>query len=71
MIKKVPYTTTTKITSEASNVEPKDRENTKKRPRRENEGKGVESLKMKFGGKKYGTQSTEKRTNNSCTTCKK
>ena len=45
-------------TTEASNIETKDSENTITRARRENPGKVVERLEMKFVGNKYGTQFT-------------
>ena len=44
------------ITAEASNKEVKERENISTMPRRANSVKGVERLKMKFMGKKYGAQ---------------
>ena len=43
-------------TAESSNIETKERENARTRPRRENSGKSVERFEMKFGGKKCGTQ---------------
>ena len=49
---------------EAGDLETNERENTNTSPRRANVGKGVERLKMKFGGKTYDTQfttSTEKK----------
>ena len=39
-------------------METKERKNTNTRQRRTNPGKGVDSLKMKFWGKKYDTQFT-------------
>ena len=39
-------------------MEDKDCENMNTIPRRSNAGKGVDHLKMKFGGKKYDTQFT-------------
>ena len=49
-------------------METKERENTNKIPRRDNSGKGVDHLKMKFKGEKYYTQftSTGKKNNNLC-----
>ena len=41
---------------EAGYLETKERENKNTSPRRSNTGKWVERLKMKFGGKTYGTQ---------------
>ena len=41
---------------EAGDLETKERENTNTRPRRDNAGKGVERLEIKFGGKTYDTQ---------------
>ena len=46
------------IQSESIYLETKARENINKKPRREDSGKGVEHLDMKFGGKKYDTQFT-------------
>ena len=46
------------IQTEAVYMETNARENTNKKPRREDSGKGVEHLDMKFGGKKYDTQFT-------------
>ena len=39
-------------------METKEGENMNRIPRRENSGKGVERLEMRFGGKKYDTQFT-------------
>lgn len=46
------------ITAETSNIETKEDENTNKRARRVNSGKGVERIEMKFLVKKYDTQFT-------------
>ena len=43
---------------QAGYVETKDHEKPNKSPRRVNEGRGVDCLKMKFGGKTYDTQIT-------------
>ena len=57
---------------EAGDLETKERENTNTRPRRDNSGKGVERLEIKFGGKTYDTQlsaSTGENKNILCMTC--
>ena len=45
-----------KETTEARDIETKEHNNNSTRPRRENSGKGADRPKMKFGGKKHGTQ---------------
>ena len=45
-----------KYTAEASDIETKERENPRTIARRENIGKGVEHVEIKFGGNKYCTQ---------------